>query len=340
LDGTQTSEPTEAGPGSVPANASANRRALDEQAVTEGPLDLTIPLNIAEIRAALLTSGPRVEATPAAGAPGDAARPQEPGRAGRHGGPRRLGRIFAFVAVTAALSVGTAGALVLSNNSSNPSVSLPASGAIPVAPSSSAPPTQRHTGPGSTSAHAAPSLSHSTQDLDPIDVGTGGERTTPAHTGSASATADPSSSATATPTGTDSTSLPTAPIDNPADWQTLYQGETGTTAQSQETADVQILLNNIGFLQPWRHRTYVLPSYSPYAAGPDANGYYGSATSDAIATFQEYYSIPYTGQLGQCDLETYDSLLQLIESASSSNQTAPSDQTGSSPTASPSQTAQ
>jgi peptidoglycan hydrolase-like protein with peptidoglycan-binding domain len=108
---------------------------------------------------------------------------------------------------------------------------------------------------------------------------------------------------------------------------------------------VQGLLNNIGYLQPWRHRTYVLPSYSPYAAGPDANGYYGSATSDAIATFQEYYAIPYTGQLGQCDLETYEALIQLIESASSNqtsgaNQTDGAGQTASTPTASPSQTAQ
>jgi hypothetical protein len=298
--------------------------------MTEGPLDLTIPLNIAEVRAALSTTGSQAKAKPAAASASAAsARPPENRGGSRHGGPRRLGRIAAFVAVTAALSVGTAGALVLSNNSSNPSVSLPASGAIPVAPSSNSPQTGQHSmGSGSTSAHATPSLSHSAANPDPVDVGHSAGRTTTSDTGSASSSAGGAASASASASGTGATGFPPLPS-TPADWQTLYQGETTSTQQAQETADVQTLLNNIGYLQPWRHQTYVLPAYSPYAAGPDADGYYGSATSDAIATFQEYYSIPHSGQLGECDLETYEALIQLIESAAS-NQTAEANQTSQS----------
>jgi peptidoglycan hydrolase-like protein with peptidoglycan-binding domain len=178
-------------------------------------------------------------------------------------------------------------------------------------------------GSGSTSAHATPSLSHSTADMDPVGVDHSAGRTTPADTWSASSS--PRGSASASASGTGATGSPTLP-GTPANWQTLYQGRSTSTQQAQETADVQTLLNNIGYLQPWRHQTYVLPDYLPYAAGPDADGYYGSATSDAIATFQQYYSIPHSGQLGECDLATYEALIQVIESASS-DQTSGSNQT-------------
>ncbi|MBR7828664.1 peptidoglycan-binding protein [Actinospica sp. MGRD01-02] len=324
MDRTQTSEPTEAGPG-FPGQAAAARRALDETAATEGPLDLTVPLNIAEIRAALATTGPRARATSAASAApafastsAASARPQESRAGGRHSGPRRLGRIAAFVAVAAALSVGTAGALVLSSDgSASQSVSLPASGAIPVAPSTNSAHGGAHPlGTGSTSASAAPSLSRSTADVDPVAV----SRTTgPA--GASSTAGTTGSSASATASGTDpaaSISPPDAPIASSADWQTLYQGEYGTTARKQETTDVQSLLDTIGYLQPWRRRMYVLPEYSLYAAAPDPTGYYGSATADAIAEFQQNYSVGYT-TLGQCDLATYDALVQVTDATATSS---------------------
>jgi hypothetical protein len=324
LDRTQTSEPTEAGPG-FPGQAAAARRALDETAATEGPLDLTVPLNIAEIRAALATTGPRVRATSAASAaPASAstsaasARPQDSRPGGRHGGPRRLGRIAAFVAVAAALSVGTAGALVLSSDgSANQSVSLPASGAIPVAPSTNSAHGGVHPpGTGSTSASAAPSLSRSTADVDPVSA----SRAT-GSAGASTAAGTAGSSASATGSGTEpagSLSPPDAPIASSADWQTLYQGENVTAAQRQETTDVQSLLDTIGYLQAWRRRTYVLPQYSLYAAAPDPTGYYGSATADAIAEFQQNYSVGYT-TLGQCDRATYDALVQVIDATVTSS---------------------
>lgn len=322
MDRTQTSEPTEAGPG-FPGQAAAARRALDENAATEGPLDLTIPLNIAEIRAALATTGPRAKAAssasaaPAASTSAASARPQESRPGGRHGGPKRLGRIAAFVAVAAALSVGTAGALVLSSDgSANQSVSLPASGAIPVAPSTDSAHGGVHPlGTGSTSASAAPSLSRSAADVDPVSV----SRT--AGSAGASSTATGTAGSSATATGTDpasSISPPDASIASSANWQTLYQGDNGTGAQKQETTDVQGLLDTIGYLQPWRHKTYVLPQYSLYAAAPDPTGYYGSATADAIAEFQQNYSVGYT-TLGQCDLATYDALVQVIDATATSS---------------------
>lgn len=326
MDGTQTSEPTEAGPGSLPGQASAYRRALDDKAATEGPLDLTIPLNIAEIRAALSTTGPHAKArsavSTAAGASVASPRPHEGRAAARHVGPKRLGRIFAFVAVAATLSVGTAGALVMSNNSSNQSVSLPASGAIPVAPSTTTSQSgDRSMGSGSTSAHATPSLSHSTQAVDPIYI----DRTTDRATSSsptAASSASPSASSSASANPSSSISAPDAPVGSNAAWQPLYQGQSASDQQTHETSSVQTLLDSIGYLQPWRHRTYVLATASVYAAGPDPTGYYGSATSDAIAEFQQNFSIQYTGVLGECDLATYQALVQFISSSTATaNQT-------------------
>lgn len=323
MDGTQTSEPTEAGPGYHPGQVSAFRRALDDQAAHEGPLDLTVPLNIAEIRAALSTSGPHriTRPVPPADAPNSAsvasAHPQETRRGSRHAGPKRLGRIAAFVAVAAAMSVGTACALVLSNNAQTTSVSLPSSGAIPVAPSTGDPQPGRITvDSGSTSAMATPSLSHSTAAIEPVDATSATDPTAaPTISSTPSTSAVPSSSTSADPTGSGPTSSqppPDVPTDvYGADWEVLYQGVDDSSQEEQETSDVQSLLDELGYLSPWRHRSYMDPAYSVYAVLPDPSGYYGSATSDALAQFQVDYGVPYVDQLGSCDLTTYQALEQL-----------------------------
>ena len=329
MDGTQTTDPTEAGPGYVPGHASAYRRALDDQALTDGPLDLTVPLNIAEVRAALATTGPlrRVglaayvaasKSTSAGSAP-----PQD-GQGGGHrrtgtryptGKPKRIGRIFAFVAVATALSIGTAYALVLSNNAQNTSVSLPATGAIPVAPSArNSQSGQVAADSGSTSAQAAPSLSRSTGHQLPVAPPT----TKPATpTSSASASTGPSATASSSAsTGATNTppagSDPTSTGGSGTQWNVLYQGQNATSQTTQETSSVQSLLQEIGFLQPWHHRTYIDPGY---AVSADPNGYYGSATTQAIAEFQQDYGVDYSGQLGDTDANTYQALVEIVEEA-------------------------
>ena len=329
MDGTQTTDPTEAGPGYVPGHASAYRRALDDQALTDGPLDLTVPLNIAEVRAALATTGPLrrvglaayVAASKSTSA--GSARPQD-GQGGGHrrsgtryptGKPKRIGRIFAFVAVATALSIGTAYALVLSNNAQNTSVSLPATGAIPVAPSArNSQSGQVAADSGSTSAQAAPSLSRSTGHQLPVAPPT----TKPATpTSSASASTGPSATASSSAsTGATNTppagSDPTSTGGSGTQWNVLYQGQNATSQTTQETSSVQSLLQEIGFLQPWHHRTYIDPGY---AVSADPNGYYGSATTQAIAEFQQDYGVDYSGQLGDTDANTYQALVEIVEEA-------------------------
>jgi hypothetical protein len=341
LDGTQTSDPTEAGPGSAPGQASAYRRALDDQAMTDGPLDLTVPLSIAEVRAALASTGPlrkvglAAYAAAAKSASVASARPHDGhGHSGGHGhrrlstrhaavaASRRLGRMAAFVAITAALSVGTACALVLSNNAQNTSVSLPATGAIPVAPSVRNPqPGQIGGDSGSTSAQAAPSLSRSTGRQLPVAASTTKRATStpssPSATGTASA--DPSSSTSAgssasasAPATSPSTFGPAPSAGSSPQWEVLYTGENEDSQAQQETTDVQSLLLNLGFLAPWHHRSYIDPDYS---VSPDPNGYYGSATADAIAQFQQDYGVDYTDQLGDCDADTYQALVEVYDEA-------------------------
>jgi hypothetical protein len=336
LDGTQTTDPTEAGPGFVPGHASAYRRALDDQALTDGPLDLTVPLNIAEVRAALATTGPLrrvglaayVAASKSSSA--GSARPQDGQGGGGHrragtryptGKPKRIGRIFAFVAVATALSIGTAYALVLSNSAQNTSVSLPATGAIPVAPSANNPqPGQVAADSGSTTAQAAPSLSRSTGRQLPVAppptkpaaptssaTATGTARSQPSATASASASAGPTSTA---PVGSD----PTSTAGSGTQWNVLYEGQNENSQRTQETASVQNLLQEIGFLQPWRHRTYIDPGY---AVSADPNGYYGSATTQAIAEFQQDYGVDYSAQLGDTDAATYQALVLVVQEAES-----------------------
>lgn len=301
MDGTQTSEPTEAGPGS-PGEASAFRRALDDQAVSEGPLDLTAPLNFAEIRAALSNSGNIPVVRDPAPAP---AAPRAPGarRASRHASSKRLGRIAVFVAVAASLSVGTACALVLSSGGQGTSVSLPpTTGNIPVAPSDGASQEGRISlTSGSTSASATPSLS-----LSPSASTTSASPSASADA-SASASGSPSASASAD-SGASSGASPSQSSGGSgytSDWVTLYWG---IQNEDSEVSKVQSLLANIGYLDNWRHRSYANPQVD---VQPDPVGTYGSATDDAVAAFQQDYGVDFTGQQGTCDLATYDALVQV-----------------------------
>jgi hypothetical protein len=345
LDATQTTEPTEAVPGSTPGQASAYRRALDDQAMaTEGPLDLTIPLDIAKIRAALATTGPlrrvglaahAVAAAAPRSASGGAARPEKGHRRARKApapiapASRRIGRIALFVAVATALSVGTAWTLVMSTNAQNTSVSLPASGAIPVAPSAKDPQSGGNAvNPGSTSAKATPSLSRSTAPHPPVAVI---HPTT--HPASRPASASPSPSATYTgAAGGDPTSTPTSggtptgptystapfPVTTVPGWDVLYQDASENSQEQQETTSVQSLLLDLGYLAPWRHRSYIDSAYFSSNSTPsDPDGYYGSATSSAIAQFQQQYSVQYTSDLGACDASTYTALIEVAEQAQS-----------------------
>ena len=304
--------------------------------MTDGPLDLTVPLNIVEVRKALATSGPLRKVGLAAyvaaskSASVGHARPQE---GHGHGGgsrghrrtavlppgSRRFGRIFAFVAVAAALSIGTAYALVLSNNAQNTSVSLPATGAIPVAPSTKDPqPGQVAGDSGSTSAQATPSPSRSTGHQPPVAASpTKGATSSATATGTAST--NPSASASAGSSASASDPVTSPPVFGPApttgsnpQWQVLYANQNEDSQQQQETTDVQSLLLEIGYLTPWHHRSYVDPAY---ASSADSSGYYGSATAEAIARFQQNYGVEYTAQLGACDAETYAVLFQVYEQA-------------------------
>ncbi len=342
MDATQTSEPTDAGPGSAPGQASAYRRALDDQAIsTEGPLDLTVPLDLAKIRAAMATTGPlrRVGlAAYAAAAPrsssAGAARPPRGHRRARQpaaAAPRRIGRIALFVALTATLSVGTAWTLVTSTNTQNTSVSLPSSGAIPVAPSARGPqPGTGSVNSGSTAATAPPSPSRSPLPHPPPPIAH-----PPSYSASASIPPSPTAGATGTagtdPTGTTSaggTATASAPAGSgpsygpgPAPtaggWEVLYQGASEDSTEQQETTSVQSLLLDIGYLTPWHHRSYIDSYYTNYTPSPDPSGDYGSSTSDAVAQFQQAYSVQFSAQLGACDNPTYQALVQVAEQAQS-----------------------
>ena len=315
MDGTQTSEPTEAEPGPPPGRASAFRRALDDQAVSEGPLDLTIPLNIAEIRAALSNSGPipvvRATGAQAADSGAPAADPSAPPhrhgsrRASRHAGSKRLGKIAVFVALAAAMSVGTACALVISSGGQNASsVSLPpTTGNIPVAASEdSSQQGQISATSGSSSASATPSPSLSSPsasaDASPSDTATPTDAS-PSGTGAPSGSASPSASTSAT----DSAVAPTS--SDSSNWVTLYRG---IDHESQETSQVQALLASLGYLDSWRHHSYLNPDDGVQT---DQSGDYGSATDDAVAEFQRDFGVDNGGQAGTCDVTTYDALVQV-----------------------------
>jgi hypothetical protein len=304
LDGTQTSEPTETGPGS-PGQASAFRRALDEQAVSEGPLDLTVPLDIAEVRAALSNSGSFTVVRAATAA----AMPPSPGarRTSRHASTKRLGRIAVFVALAATLSVGTACALVLSSGGQGSSVSLPPTdGNIPVAPS------QKPSGQGqlaitsgSASASAVPSLSHSPKPVvQTVSAPATGASTPPVPSVSADPSVGTSQSASSSPSTGQAGGGASPTTSASSGWVTLYWG---IQNESPEVAQVQTMLANLGYLDGLRRHTYFNPQVD---VQPDPSGSYGSATEDAVAEFQQDYNVDITGQSGDCDLATYQALTQ------------------------------
>lgn len=301
--------------------------------MTDGPLDLTVPLNIAEVRAALATTGPlrrvglAAYVASAKSASAGSARPQD-GHGGGHRRngtrypttkPKRLGRIFAFVAVAAALSIGTAYALVLSNNAQNASVSLPATGAIPVAPSPNPQRGQGAVDSGSTSAQAAPSLSRSPAHHVPV-APTTTKRATPSSSATGTASANPSATASAGSSASAGDPTSTAPggfgpgptAGSGSQWDVLYEGENEDSQAQQETVSVQSLLLDLGYLQHWHHRTVIVAGYSVSA---DPSGYYGSATTQAIAEFQQDYGVDYTDQLGETDANTYQALIEAVEEA-------------------------
>lgn len=311
MDGTQTSEPTETGPGS-PGLASAFRRALDDQAQTEGPLDLTVPLNIAEIRAALSNSGPIPVVPASAAAPPRGVAPPRPhdGRRSRHAHSRRLGRIAVFVTLAAALSVGTATALVLSSSSQGSSVSLPpTSGNIPGLPTGNSTGIGQTTGTsGSTTAQAAASPSHSAATTTAAATSAAPSTTADA---SGSASGDPSSTAGSSASADPSSSaVGGVPSSSGSTWVTLYWG---IQNEEQEVSQVQSMLDQLGYL--WHHHAaYVNPMYN--GVQPDSIGTYGSATEDAIASFQQDFSVAYGGQAGTCDYPTYEALIQAVNAQS------------------------
>lgn len=308
MDATQTSDPIGAGPG-TPGQAAAFRRALDEQAsqteaAKEGPLDLTVPLDFAEIRAVLSSSGsnpkppaPEVLMAPAAGGArrgrrrggGHAAPPGHPGS-------RRLGRIGVFVVLATALSVGTAAALVLSSGGQGASVSLPTTnGNLPVATAAAG-------GPGRIPPDSA--------------------SIAPARTPSASASSSPSAgasvspsaanAATSTPTGSQASTSPSAtqglpsqilgtPSGTASAFTTLQQGSSGT-----EVTQVQQMLAQVNLLyqQRMRHHTVFVDAQDAMLSDP--SGSYGQATAAAVAAFQQANGVG--AQPGVCDQATFAAL--------------------------------
>ena len=260
------------------------------------------------MRAALSNSGP-LPRVPAGGAAGAGSAPPcgpDGRRSRRHAGSKRLGRIAVFVVLAATASFGTAYALVQSSGGQGSSVSLPpTNGNIPVGPSET--PSgqgQLIIASGSASASAVPSLSHiPTTVTHTVGMPLPGPSSslTPSVTADPSAgpsqSADPSASA-GQPTGS------ATPAASSSGWVTLYWG---IQNQTQEVAQVQTMLATLGYLDGWRHQAYVNPQVD---VQPDQSGTYGSATEDAIAEFQQDYSVDYTGQSGECDLATYQALTQ------------------------------
>ncbi|MBR7833924.1 peptidoglycan-binding protein [Actinospica durhamensis] len=310
MDATQTSDPTGVGPG-TPGQASAFRRALDEQALPgeakEGPLDLTVPLNFAEIRAALSSSGsnlkkppaPEAAPVPTAGGARHGGRRRGGGHAAApvHVGSKRLGRIGVFVALATALSMGTAAALVFSSGGQGNSVSLPTTnGNIPVATAPAAGGGQSPLGSPTPSAARASSAS-ATPDAASASAAAFAAPT------SASAAPDPSASATATgsPSASASSQGSASPSPTGSPFTTLQQGSTGT-----EVSQVQQLLVEIDLLMAQRdHRRTVFVDVEDYALA-DPSGSYGQATASAVAAFQQAAGVG--ADPGVCDQATFEAL--------------------------------
>jgi hypothetical protein len=306
LDATQTSDPPGIGPG-TPGQASAFRRALDEQALPtearEGPLDLTIPLDYAEIRAALSSSGSNRKPPVPEDLPPP---PVGGGRRGRrrggehaaipgHAGSKRLGRIGVFVTLATALSVGTAAALVLSSGGQGASVSLPTTnGNLPVATAVAGGPGQGSQSSATASAgpSASPSPSSTTASASPSPS------RAPVSAG-ASAASQPSTPASADPTTSQDSGSPSPTA---SAFTTLQEGSSGTTVTT-----VQQLLDQLGYLtQQHQHRSGTVFVDVRDRMFSDPSGSYGYATASAVASFQQDYGVG--AQPGVCDQSTFDAL--------------------------------
>lgn len=304
MDATQTSDPTGVGPG-TPGQASAFRRALDEQALDamvakEGPLDLTVPLNFAEIRAALSGSGSHSKPPPPEDLP-----PPDPGgeRRGRrrggvhaappgHAGSKRLGRIGVFVALATALSVGTAAALVLSSGGQGASVSLPTTnGNLPVATSLAGGPGQVPTSSAAPTLSSTPSAGSPTPSASASSAPTA---TTTTVAGGSQASSSPS-------TGSTQSQSSGAPTASSSPFTTLQQGSTGASV-----TEVQQMLAQVDLLYPQqkRHNTVFVDVQNRMLSDP--SGSYGDATANAVAAFQQANGVG--AQLGVCDQATFDAL--------------------------------
>jgi hypothetical protein len=302
LDATQTSDPTGVGPG-TPGQASAFRRALDEQALDagvakEGPLDLTVPLDFAEIRAALSSSGSNRKPHP----PEDLPPPPAAGRRGRrrggehaappgHAGSKRLGRIGVFVALATALSVGTAAALVLSSGGQGASVSLPTTnGNLPVATVLAGGPGQVPTSSASAGLSPSPSAGSATPSASLSAPRSAG----PSASGGSQASSSPSAGAT-------QSQAPAAPTASAPAFTTLQQGSSGAavTEVQQMLAEVDLL-----YQQQKRHDTVFVDVQDRYLSDP--SGSYGDATAYAVAAFQQENGVG--SQWGVCDQATFAAL--------------------------------
>jgi hypothetical protein len=66
-------------------------------------------------------------------------------------------------------------------------------------------------------------------------------------------------------------------------------------------------LATIGYLDNWHRHSYYNPQVNEQ---PDQSGTYGSATQDAVAEFQQNHHVNYSGSQGNCDLATYNALVQ------------------------------
>ena len=151
---------------------------------------------------------------------------------------------------------------------------------------------------GAASASASKSPTHSPSPTATTASPSASASGSPSASGSASAGQSASATASA---GTSSSGA----AGYGSSWVTLYWGIQG---ESTEVAKVQSLLASIGYLDSWRHRSYINPQVN---VQPDASGTYGSATDDAVAEFQQDYNVGFSGQQGTCDLTTYNALVQV-----------------------------
>jgi hypothetical protein len=304
--------PRQDGP-AAPGQASAFRRALDKQAVADDPdgalvpsgaHDLTAPLDLQAIRAALARAsagettilpimstptstvikypGPpcAVEpSSPPSEPPGDG---DSAARGNGGGGRRTPGRLPTAVWISAVLAALAGAALILVDQGHDGDPLAPT--ALPAKASHSAPAQPTSTPPPSPAAHS-PSARPSTAPQPPPS------RSATSH----SASAPPSSE----PSGTGA-------------FVTLSQGSAGAAV-----VDVQRRLSDLGLLSAspddsiYRDSQWTLWEIQQQRGpSPDTGGYYGQATDYAIMAFKRHYLDNDQGPVppGSCDAATYSKL--------------------------------